>query len=83
MCRPVIMSALPARLRVLAHLDDLALAQDENAVDIDDGPVAVRNDEGGILRERFQNGLHRTLELRIEGRGRIVRDADARSSSSR
>src|SRR3569832_1527104 len=62
-----------------AALDDAVVVHYENLIGIDDGGAAMGDDERGVIgRDIAKLGQYRLLRFRIQRRGRLVEDQDAR-----
>src|SRR3569833_2725500 len=62
-----------------AALDDAAVVHYENLIGIDDGGEAMGDDERGVIgRYIAKLCQYRLLRFRIQRRGRLVEDQDAR-----
>src|SRR3569832_2423044 len=62
-----------------AALDDAAVVHYEYLIGIDDGGEAMGDDERGVIgRDIAKLGQYRLLRFRIQRRGRLVEDQDAR-----
>src|SRR3569833_4009511 len=62
-----------------AALDDAAVVHYENLIGFDDGGEAMGDDERGVIgRDIAKLGQYRLLRFRIQRRGRLVEDQDAR-----
>jgi hypothetical protein len=67
------------QLAVRAALDDAAVVHDQDLVGVHDGGETVRDDQRGVAAgDAVQLGLDRFLRFRVERRGRLVEDQDAR-----
>ncbi len=77
----------PSRLRqrlVSAFLDNVALLHDEDAVGLQNGREAVRDDDGRAAAHQFlQRLLHQLFAFGVECRGRFVEQQDRRVAQDR
>ena len=73
------MAAAGQQIGVVTLFDDLAVAQDDNAVSGADGGEAMGDDDAGTApQDGGQGGLHLGFGKRVDAGGRFIQEKDGR-----